>query len=83
MFSIDHFHYARWLSVHIRDLEQFENECPVVRDEFGKSHFVTQKTCRRFSIMAHDHAHELFNAVLKGTVVYLVLLKMMQLPDGG
>ena len=66
MFSMDHFHYERWLSVHIRDLVQLENECPVVKDKLEKGHFVTQKTCRRFSMMAHDHVHEQFNAVLKG-----------------
>ena len=44
MFAMDHFHYARWLSVHVRDLIQLEHECPKVWNEFLKGHFVTQKT---------------------------------------
>ena len=30
MFAMDHFHYARWLSVHVRDLMQLEGEYPTV-----------------------------------------------------
>ncbi len=65
-FAMDHFHYARWLSVHVRDLMQLECECPTVWDEFLKGHFVTQKTCHKFSMMAHDQIHEQLNAIVKG-----------------
>ena len=46
MFAMDHFHYTRWLSVHVRDLMQLECECPTVWNEFLKGHLVTQKTCQ-------------------------------------
>ena len=65
MFAMDHFHYARWLSVHVRDLIQ-QRECPKVWNEFLKGHFVTQKTSRKFSMMAHDQIHEQLNAIVKG-----------------
>ena len=66
MFAMDHFHYARWLSVHVRDLVQLEHECPKVWEEFRRGLFVTQKTSHKFSMMAHDQIHEQLNAVLKG-----------------
>jgi len=66
MFAMDHFHYARWLSVHVRDLMQLEGECPTVWNEFLKGHFVTQKTSHKFSMMAHDQIHEQLNALVKG-----------------
>ena len=50
MLAMDHFHYARWLSVHVMDLIQLEDECPTVWNEFLKGHFVTQKT----SQILHD-----------------------------
>ena len=57
MFALDHFHYATWLSVHVRDLTQLEYECPKVCDE---------KTSNKFSMMAHDQIHEQLNAIVKG-----------------
>ena len=68
MFAMDHFHYARWPSVHVRDLihVQLECECPKVWSEFLEGHFVTQKTLHKFSMMAHDQIHEQLNAVVKG-----------------
>ena len=61
MFAMDHFHYARWLSVHVRDLMQLEVECPTVWNELLNEHFVTQKSSHKFSMMAHDHIHEQLN----------------------
>lgn len=66
MFAMDHFHYAKWLPVHVRDLMQLQHECPTVYQEFREGKFVTQKTTHCFSMMAHDHVHEQLNAVLKG-----------------
>ena len=66
MFAMDHFHYARWLSVHIQDLDQLQNDCPDLWQELVNGHFVTQKTNNLFSMMAHDHVHEQLNAVVKG-----------------
>ena len=63
---MDHFPYAQWHSVHVRDLMRLEGESPMVWNEFLKGHFVTQKTLHKFSIMAHDQIHEQLNAVMKG-----------------
>ncbi len=58
IFSTDHFHYAKCLPVHVRDLMQQQHHCPGVDIEFRVGHFVTQKTTHCFSKMAHDHVHE-------------------------
>jgi len=44
MFATDHFHYARWLSVHVKDLMQMQQQCPSIFAEFMNGHFVTQKS---------------------------------------
>ena len=49
MFAMDPFHYAKWLTVHVRDLMLLEQECPTVWSEFQKGHFVPQKTSHKFS----------------------------------
>ena len=66
MFILDHWNYARWMSVHIYDLELLEKTCPAVDMEFRKGHFVTQKGSHKFSMLAHDQVHEQLNAVVKG-----------------
>ncbi len=66
MLATDHFHYAQWLSVHVRDLLQLEHECPKVWNEFLQGLFVIQKTSHKFSMMAHDQVHEQLNVILKG-----------------
>ena len=67
MFALDHYLYARWMSVHLRDLLALEVECPAVHQEFSeKGNFVTQKTTHKFSGLAHDQVHEQLNAMIKG-----------------
>ena len=66
LFVSDHYHYARWLSVHVQDLKCLQINCPAVHDEFLKGNFVTQKTNHKFSLMPHDQIHEQLNAVVKG-----------------
>ena len=66
MLALDHYHYARWLSIHIKDLQQLETSCPSVYRQFMVGHFVTQKSTRKFSTTAHDQIHEQLNAVVKG-----------------
>ena len=66
MFILDHWNYARWMSVHIYDLEMLGNTCPSVHIEFVKGHFVTQKGSHKFSMIAHDQVHEQLNAAVKG-----------------
>ena len=66
MFALDHINYARWLSVHIRDLCMLESQHPEVFSRFTEGGFVVCKTKRKFSAIALDHAHEQCNALVKG-----------------
>jgi hypothetical protein len=55
------------MSVHVSsDLLLLKTNNTSVHDEFMKGNFVTQKTARKFSGMAHDQVHEQLNAVVKG-----------------
>ena len=66
MFVLDHYHYARWMTVHVRDLLALENNCPEIHAQFIIGNFVTQKTTRKFSAIPHDQVHEQLNAMVKG-----------------
>ena len=47
-------HYARWLSVHIRDMECIEREIPAIAAEFENSNFEVNKTSLAFSLLPVD-----------------------------
>ena len=66
LFTFDHSHYARWLSVHLHDLSNLQSISPNTYEEFVKGHFVTQKSSHKFSKLAHDQVHEQLNAMVKG-----------------
>ena len=66
-FALDHTHYSRWLSVHIRDMMSLEQKHPSILEEFRAGKFVVNKSVHRFSGMAIDQCHELNNAMIKGT----------------
>ena len=66
MFSQDHTNYARWLSVHIRDMCSLSSTHPEIHQEFTNGSFVVHKTDKVFSSIALDHAHEQVNAHVKG-----------------
>ena len=66
MVALDHYHYARWMTVHVRDLLALEANCPTTHAQFIKGNFVTQKTTHHFSTLAHDQVHEQLNAMAKG-----------------
>ena len=57
-FALNSTHYARWLSVHIRDMESLDKEIPSVASEFRKGNFVVQKSHRAFSSIPIDQAHK-------------------------
>lgn len=64
-FALDHHNYARWVSVHIRDMESLP---PSILEEFqAYGHWVIHKTHNRFSAMPIDQAHEQNNALVKGS----------------
>jgi hypothetical protein len=66
-YLFDHIHYARWLSVHIKDLQELPEKCPEVDHQFNLGNFVVRKTRNPFSALAIDQAHEQHNAEIKGS----------------
>ena len=66
IFSLDYFSYARWLSVHVRDMHTLQERLPQVHREFCRGAFVARKTACSCSVMTLDQAHEQVNALVKG-----------------
>ena len=66
MFSLDHITYARWLSVHVRDMCTLSSKHPKVFQQFSEGAFVVHKSPWALSSFALDHAHEQANALVKG-----------------
>lgn len=62
-FALDHNKYARWISVHIKDLKNMPES---VKKEFLKGNFTVSKKKNCFSNMALDQNHEQMNAIIKG-----------------
>ena len=62
MFSLDHLHYTRWLTVFIKDLEQLN---PEVLNAFKKGYFTLKPIKRIFSNIGIDQAHEQNNKLVK------------------
>ena len=62
--ALDHYHYFRWLAVHIRDMKSIQH--PETKAAFEEGRFVVYKTSRYFSAIAIDHAHEQNNKQVKG-----------------
>ena len=67
MVALDHTHYSRWLSAHIRDMTTLAEKHPDVFAEFNLGNFVVHKTSNKFSAMALDQSHEQNNAMVKGS----------------
>ncbi|MES9884863.1 MAG: hypothetical protein ABW185_28795, partial [Sedimenticola sp.] len=61
-FALDHYNYARWIPIHIRDMKSLP---AAIEDEF-KKHWVVSKTTNRFSYIPIDQVHEQENAKVKG-----------------
>ena len=64
-FALDHQNYARWIPIHIRDMESLHASIRQEYEECG--HWVIQKTTNRFSAMPIDQAHEQNNELVKGS----------------
>ena len=79
-FVFNHPNYARWVSIHIRDIEMLETTQSLqdVAQEFAKGKFCAVKGKRNFSAIALDHNHEQINALIKGNEVPLGHLIMPQ-----
>eukprot|EP00112_Aurelia_sp_Birch-Aquarium-sp1_P025733 Seg873.8 transcript_id=Seg873.8/GoldUCD/mRNA.D3Y31 product="hypothetical protein" protein_id=Seg873.8/GoldUCD/D3Y31 len=65
-FSLDHPNYARWMSVHVRDMSALKMTHPQVAAAFEDGHFTVHKSNHAFSAVAIDRAHEQNNAIVKG-----------------
>lgn len=65
-FALDRVHYARWLPVHIRDMNALNSTDPSIHSEFQKGNFVVQRSTHHFSCMAMDQSHEQLNKSIKG-----------------
>lgn len=53
-FALDHVNYARWASVHVRDMISLEHMHPEVAEDFRKGGFTVSKSQRPFSAIAID-----------------------------
>lgn len=63
-FALDHYNYARWIPVHIRDMESLPLS---ILEEFKQNgQWVISKTTNRFSAIPVDQAHEQNNGMVKG-----------------
>ena len=65
-FALNHHLYARWASVHIRDIETLEESNSDLIEEFAQGNFVVTESCNQFPAIALDQNHEQCNATLKG-----------------
>ena len=65
-FPMDHYNYARWLSVYTYDLLALPQNSPQLHKFFMDGYLTFQKNDRQFSLMGLDQIHEQNNAVMKG-----------------
>ncbi|KAJ8372691.1 hypothetical protein AAFF_G00280200 [Aldrovandia affinis] len=65
-FALGHTNYARWISVHLRDMVTLVTKHPSVYAQFLAGNFTVKKTTHAFSAIALDQAHEQNNALVKG-----------------
>lgn len=66
-FALNHTNYARWVPVHIRDMEILPIVAPEVHRAFCSGKFTVKKSKARFSSIALDQGHEQENKVVKST----------------
>ena len=67
MFSLNHIHYARWLTIHQFDMDALSKSNPEIFFEFSKNgNFVVSRTKNVFSSMGLDQRHEQLNKDIKG-----------------
>ena len=68
IFILDHHNYARWLSVHLKELLELEQTRPALFKEFFyHGRFVVKKTRRPHSSIAIDQVHVQMNEMLKNS----------------
>ena len=62
-FALDHVNYARWASIHIRDMKSLPDS--IAKEFQSEGHWVLSKTGNNFSAIPFDQAHEQQNKVVK------------------
>ena len=65
VFILDHYNYARWLPVHVRDMLNVRVKYPALYRQFADEFFTIAKTQNPFSINRFDQNHEQQNKELK------------------
>lgn len=63
--ALDHYHYARAVAVHLRDMLTLQERHPAIYAEFCKGNFTVNRSTRPFSRMSIDESHEQNNACVK------------------
>ena len=74
MFTLDHIHYSRWMSVFIQDLLLLPEKNHTLFTEFLRGSFVVNKSHGLFNGMAYYQAHEQNNRTVKSKNRYIDLL---------
>ena len=64
-FILDHYNYARWLPVHLRDMLNLPMKHPHLHKQFADGFFTIAKTRNPFSMIGFDQNHEQQNKELK------------------
>ena len=57
-FANDNTHYSQWGTIHLHDMLTLQETNPAIYEEFVNGNFVLHESCRNFSGVALDQAHE-------------------------
>ena len=64
-FALDHYHYARWLSIHWYDMATLDQTNPNTLVAFNNGDFVITRIQDPFSSMGIDQCHKQLNTIVK------------------
>ena len=65
-FALDHYNYARWLTIHWFDMVTLDQTNCSTLAAFNSGDFVIKRTKNPFSSMGIDQCHEQLNTIVKG-----------------
>ena len=65
MFALDHTHYARRMSVFLKDLQLIPSKYKSIFEEFKRGYFTVKNGNRKFSNIGVDQGHEQNNKLIK------------------
>ena len=77
-FALNHFNYARWTPVHIRDMLTLPGLHPEVNRHFQEGRFTINKTGKLFSNIGLDHGQEQISKI-SNTMADHYLLRICQI----